>query len=560
MIIHTLQPNSTPVTGEPEPSGFSARFADSVNGDDANDGLTAATPFATLAAATAEELTSGTYLLLARGSRFREELTDLPTGVHVRSYGSGNRPIIDARDVAANAAFSKTVGQTNVYEIAWTHDFAPDGGKTAHRVWEEGSMMARAASLAACDAAPGSFFADAPTSGGPDTIYVHPANSLNPTTNGKEYAITKRTWAVQLYETYKQGHVTGLETIGNAYADGSLCIDGYVEDCVARDGRVHCAFILGEAVDCQALGIEAGTSGTMFVSYVAESQFGGPLNRNVLYRGCLADAGISSEIVVGYYVHTDGIRLLGTVEYRDCSAVGCSEAFSGIQAQKFVAYRCGYDDVKNAYSLYGGQGNWFLGGTGRVRSGFFTGGLVYLDSSAPDLTFIIHGCKVRALGSLNPLFVNVPLSTVLLERCTITMAGGTAWFARGDVTMRKCVEYGDLICASLGGNGNQIDAYDADYNCYWHTGISDGAFQKQYPTTAYVLTLAEWRTYLDGVALGAGTDDNSIAVDPQIPGWASLDFTINNPTVLALGAGAEVDEEDDPQLQAYWLANRVTEV
>lgn len=563
MIFHTLTADSTPVIGGPKPADFAAWFVDSVNGDDeANDGATAATPFATLARVAEETLTSSSYVLLARGSRFREELTGWTSGVKIRAYGHGARPIIDGRDPAPNASFAKTSGRTNVYEIAWTHDFGVDGGKSAHRVWEAGTMMTRAGSLAACDSTPGSFYAAAPTAGGPDTIYIHPADSSNPTTNGNPYAITKRRWAVQLYTAYKQAHLTSIETIGNAYADGSLCVDGYVEDCIARDGRIHNAFILGEAVNCQALACEAGVNSTMFVSYVDLNGFGGPLNRNVLYRGCVADAQSTMVSVSGFYAHTDGSRDFGTIEWRDCRVVGCDAGWGGLEAERFLCYRCTYDDVINAYSFYGSLSNHILGGSGNVRGGFNEGGLVYLNTTAPNLAFVIHGCKVYSPGSFGPAFVFAPFATLQMERCTITTgSGGLLKFMRGDITFRRnVVAYGNVVCTALGTADNQAESFDTDYNCYWLPSISDGAFQKLYPTQVNYDHLTDWRTYLTGVALGVGRDANSIAADPLIPGRASLDFTIGNATVLTMGAGAELDEEDDDELQAYWLTYRVTEV
>jgi hypothetical protein len=561
VIINTLTVDITPVIGGPKPIGFNAHFVDSVNGSDANDGATPVTAFGTLARAAQETLTASSYVLLARGSRFLEELTGWPGGVHVLAYGSGARPIIDGRDIAVNASFSKTVGQTNVYQIAWSHGFAADGGKSAHRVWEAGTMMPRAASIAACDATPGSFYAAEPTTSGPDTVYVHPEGSTNPATNGREYALTKRRWCVQLYTSYKQANVTGLETIGNSYADGSLVIDGYVEDCVARDGRIHNAFILGEAVNCQALGCETGINSAMYVSYM-DVGFGGPSNRNVLYRNCLADALSTVDQVDGFLVHTDGVRWFGTVEYRDCRSVGTSGGWNGVQAQKFVSYRCTYDNVINANGFYGTQGNFILGGTGRTRGGPVEGGLLYVNTVAPDLDYVIHGCKVLNTSGFGPVFFYAPFATALFERCTmVTDIGGSIKFMRGDVTMRKCVSaYGNILNTQLHYFTDPIDAYDVDYNCYWYPVSLDAFFQVLYPTPVYITSLVDWRAYLTGASLGAGKDANSIAQDPLIAGLATLDFTIGNPAVLALGAGAEPDEEDDPVLQAYWLANRVTEV
>ena len=97
-----LGPHGTYYRDSPRPSEL---YVDSLAGDDVNAG-TAAAPFRTLARAT-QALSSGTNVHLARGSRFREELTGWPVGVRVRAYGSGPLPIVDGRDVADG--FTKTV-------------------------------------------------------------------------------------------------------------------------------------------------------------------------------------------------------------------------------------------------------------------------------------------------------------------------------------------------------------------------------------------------------------------------------------------------------------------
>lgn len=537
---------------------YATIFVDSVAGDDAFDGLSPTTAFQTLDRAS-QDLKAGQFVMLKAGSLFREELANWPAGVYIRTYGGGDRPIIDAREIADNSDFSATVGQTNVYEISWSHDFDFDGGKSAHRVWENNVMMTRAANLAACDSTPGSFYAVAPTAGGPDLVYIHPAGSTDPTTNGRTYSLTKRRWAIQLYTSYKQANVTGLEAIGNSYADGSLCIDGYVEDCVARDGRVHNAFILGEAYNCKAYATEAGVNSTMFVTYKDASSFG-PDGRNTLFRNCLADAQATMTGVSGFYMHTDNVHFFGTIEYRDCRVVGCDAGWGGIQAAKVVTYRCTYEDVINAFGFVATD-NYILGGTGHARGGFFDGGLIYVNTGAP-VTYTVHGCKELQTSGFGPTFIYLTGGTCSIQRCTFTTdIGGIVRLFRGNVTFkRNVVAYGNVNCTQLHYFTDPIDFYDADYNCYWNPANMDGAFQALYPTPTNYNTLASWQTYLIGEALGPGTEANSIAQDPDIPGYLDLDFTIENATVLSMGIGAEVNEEDDPELQAYWLANRVTEV
>ena len=53
------------------------------------------------------------------------------------------------------------------------------------------------------------------------------------------------------------------------------------------------------------------------------------------------------------------------------------------------------------------------------------------------------------------------------------------------------------------------------------------------------------------MALGAGLEANSVTVDPLIADPTNLDFTRGNATLVLAGIGAEEDEEDDAELQAY---------
>jgi hypothetical protein len=359
---------------------------------------------------------------------------------------------------------------------------------------------------------------------------------------------------VQLYTSYNQAHVTGLETIGNSYADGSLVIDGYAEDCVARDGRTHNAFILGTAVNCQALGIEPGFA-TMFITYYdGTGSFGGPAERDIIYRGCVADAlGGDASLISAYFVHTnnDG-RIFGTVQFENCHAAGCRDGWGGSAGRVFLNYRCSYADITFAYSYQPVEDTVLLGGTGEL-SGVVNGKL--FATQAP-IRIIAHGLKCRAPGGgAGPIQVNHPGAIVSIDRCTVLApVGGANSYTRGNVTVRRSVFGGNnLVAAYLGGASAQIDAFNADANCYWTSNIAEAAFGKAFGGVAFFSTIATWRAYLDSVALGSDRDANSIAQDPLVGG----DFTIGNPAVLAMGAGAEVDEEDDPELQALWTQYRV---
>ena len=523
----------------------------SVTGNDLNSGQSVGAPFLTIAKAVSVAV-PGDTISLACGSRFREQITGLPVGIKIRAYGQGNRPIIDGRDIALNANFSKTGGFTNVYQISWTHSLVSTG-KCAHRAWENGAMMTRASSIANCDATPGSFYAATPTDGGPDLIYVHPTGSTNPITNGREYQLTRRRWCVQLYEAFSQADVIGIEAIGNGEADGAICTNGYVEDCVVRDGRIHNFFVLGTAVNCQALGIEFGF-GTLFVSYIDPGFGAGPAEPSVLYRGCYADAGANGILIEAYYAHSNGQgRVFGTIQWDNCYAANCRTGWGGSEAKFFLNYRCTYNAVATAYALGALTRVVVLGGTGRLAG---------VDSKAVSTGashHTVHGIKCQSTaGGAGPIQTNSQGFDILIDRCTFNCpAGGSIQYIRGNVTVRRTIVVGNnILNPFLGNAGGQVGSYLGDRNVYLATNVGDTASGKAFGGTVFYVTLADWRTYLTSVGF---QELLTIAANPQLGDPANGIFTIGNPQVLALGAGAAIDETTDPELMALYNQYKIPE-
>lgn len=532
-------------------------YVSSVSGNDANSGRTPGAPFETLSAAIAVA-TSIDTIYLSRGSTFLEELTGLPEGIHVRAYGSGARPIVDGRETADNGDFSKTAGQTNVYQISWAHAFAYDGGLGAHRVWEDGTMLARVASVAACDATAGTFYAGNPTTGGPDLVYVHPNGSTDPTTDGKEYKLTYRRWCVSLRDSDNHANVREVYAIGNAHNAGSLVVDGYLGDSVAVDGRVHNVFIRGTCEDVTALRCEIPISGsaTMFITH-QDGIAGGTDGRHTVYRRCVADLDqVSTAAITGFYVHSDNGVEWGTVQYEDCDVQGCLEGYSGIQADTFLYYRCTYTGVTYAHRAVGSTRSVILGGTGELSS--TVNGLFLSYNTGATVQLIAHGHKVYSPGGgIGPISVALAAGDVTITRNTIEAPSGlVGWLKSADACVfdRNIITGTNLQCVRIGTTTAQINDYQADENCYYRRPLGNAVFRDENGAVDYT-TIADWRTALAGLSFGPET--SSVVLDPQLTDPANGDFTVGNATVVALGAGAEVDETDDSELQAYWSLYRV---
>lgn len=527
-------------------------FVDAVAGNDANDGRSERTPFATLARLRQSPLETGDLIYLARGSLWREELTDLPIGVEVTAYGTHSaKPIIDGSDVAENASFRKTAGLAHVYEIAWTHDFGPDNGKTAHRVWENDFRLRRVQDLSACDAIPGSFYAEPPTEGGPDTIYVHASDSSDPSTNGFEYELTRRRWAVQLYEHTRHASVRSLHTRRNAHADGSLVVDGRVSDCLAEDGRVHNVFIRGTAEDTVAWKIEPPPhfgGATMFVSFEGNRDVD-----RVTYRRCTAIAdgpalgptgGTNAHLTLGFYGHTTRGWKFGTAVYEQCAASGVQQAFGFQNLDNALYYMCRSTDARVAISTLAEHTLAVLGGT--FKADMDNASVVRFDTDyGRPARIIIRGVRSIQQGRYTkPIWIDRADGRIEISRSTFITADGILWLANGAFVVNSNIFYGSNYVLRV---GSSVVDYRADENLYFNTrGIPTG-FQVD---TSNILGVPAWQST-------TGQDLSSLEADPLFvgePHMGEFGVAADSPA-RALSAGADYEGEGaDAVLQAYRTA------
>jgi hypothetical protein len=538
------------------PPALEGWFVDSVHGNDANDGRSESTPFATLAKLLHSPLKSGDVTYLARGSLWREELVGLPAGSVVKAYGSGDRPIIDGSDIAANTSFHKTAELTNVYEIAWTHSFAADGGKSAHRVWEDGVRLRRAQDLASCDATPGSFYADAPTDGGPDTVYVHPSDGSDIPTNSHVYELSRRRSAVQLYQYRNHAFVYSVHTRRNAYADGSLVVDGLVSDCLAEDGRTHNVFIRGTCEDTTAWKIEPPAvfgAATMFVSFEDKQNL-----PNVTYRRChaVADAeaigptgGRNSDLTIGFYGHTTGGAKFGTAVYEECSTSGAVLSFAFQNVTDALYYKC---SSSGGSIVAGGTPDRtlaILGGTFHDMVDGATLLKINQDGGAPAKV-IIRGVRyLEEGGHTMPIWINRGGGYIEITRSTFAqLGGGRFWFQKGNFVVKNNIFYGDNVVTQV---YSSDVSYLADDNLYFNTNPdSPDVLMFKIDEGDLIFGLPAWKTAI-------GQDTNSLFADPLFvgdPRIGEFDVEPNSPS-RAIAAGADYEtEENDAVLQSYRAA------
>lgn len=317
-------------------------FVDSVNGNDANNGLGPSSALQTLAAAKAAAIARGSPagIGLARGSHWRESLSlSGMAGACIDAVGSTSLPLpkIDCSDIAPNANFSLASGQTKTYQITWTHSVQNDIGKRKLRVWENGTRLKWVSSIANCEAEAGTFFVSNAAIANPATIYVHPTGDTDPASDGKLYEITAREQA--LTGAGATSDVRNLHTTRNAHHDGSYISAGYSYGVLASDGVVHNLWnaIGGVADHCVAYDCEPSTwrnlGATLFVSYVDLNGSG------ATYRNCWAfSPAPGGETHNGFYAHTGGgAGVLTKMSYEDCYYYGPSSAATAGNTLTFEA-------------------------------------------------------------------------------------------------------------------------------------------------------------------------------------------------------------------------------
>jgi hypothetical protein len=225
-------------------------YCDSVNGNDANNGLTAATAVKTVAQLlTLLGSSTNVGIGLACGSVWKEQLTiGAQNGIHIGAYGSGAQPLVDGSDVILTSAWSLAAGYANVYQASLPITGIMTSGSDFVNVYENGLNLVQVASEAACQALPGSYYVpNMDTS--PITLYIQPYGSGNPATDGNLYEYTNRGSCINL--SGNSCSVWYIATRRNRGNDGGLNVyglNGYFYQCSASDGGKHAAYMAAGGV------------------------------------------------------------------------------------------------------------------------------------------------------------------------------------------------------------------------------------------------------------------------------------------------------------------------
>lgn len=225
-------------------------WLDGVAGNDANDGLSVATPKKTFAAF--PPLVNGDKFYGARGTNMREMVDATGLVVTIGAYGIGPRPIANAFDVITGWVLVS--GTT--YSATWTPAYDPVT-KGSMLLLDLGKPILLVADLATCEATLGSSVIQSTTGAGSYTIFVNLSDGSNP---------NNRTIEVNIRETGVK--CAGSSTLFSWMTRGCVSDDGTtldyqtsqlgiietpsVDDWVATNGTRHDMLVCGGTVSNSA--------------------------------------------------------------------------------------------------------------------------------------------------------------------------------------------------------------------------------------------------------------------------------------------------------------------
>jgi hypothetical protein len=323
-------------------------YVDSVNGSDSNDGLTAATAFATIGAVQTAALAfgNGVRIGLAAGSHWRESLRMSAIRQCVISgYGNMNLglPRIDATNVYAGTWLS-SVDRADANTATYSASFVQPNNFMHMAVFENGTRLNYAASAALVNSTPGTFFVsatlggDGTTSAGTHVIFIHPRGSTNPNSDGKIYEVTAREVCIELASDGSLSENTTIRLV-HAHAAGGqiggIRVRGQalIDQCLTTDHVKHQAIIgWGEYRKCVSLRnmLDARTA-TIELEFFVDTAPG----RTALWNKCVvwSLATTLQNTVSAFSGHVGGAGTpWDSVECIDCHAQNCTTGFSTMLA------------------------------------------------------------------------------------------------------------------------------------------------------------------------------------------------------------------------------------
>jgi len=509
-------------------------FVDSVNGDDGNDGLTAATAKQTLSAIT---LADGLHIGLARGSSWRESIVNTTfNNVSICAYGTGAMPIIDCADVASAGGWTPHGSFAGIWQRTWTHD-ALTGQYIS--LWEDGERMYWVSSEANLDAASEGYYVATTGGGATSTVFYKPTGGADPSGSGIVVEIATRLYAIN--DNFTDGwKVVDIHTKRSLSLGGSLYLagsNGVIRRCLAEDGTSHNLFIgangLVEDTICWKADWPDRVNAAMFVAYTNDGR-----GYSATFRRCVAVGETAQAIYAkanalgydGFYAHTaGGVQYWDNLTFEDCSGKNLITVVSGTNCLEHNATRI---DAENSASLclFNAVNDTNLTDLRYIEGALGISASV-IETTAGDLTCTGHRVSHQSAMGKGAIY-SVSPTTVVTNGVIHRQSGGSGYAfgvqctaAVTSLTHTNNIYQGPADAGtqalSLSGTG----ALDSEDNVFW---ISTIDFTKN--VTSY-LDFASWQS-------GTGLDTNSVAEDPLLVDPANGDFNVEALSpAIALGAG-----------------------
>ena len=496
-------------------------YVDSVNGNDANDGRSVATAFATLGKAQTEAVSfgDGVRIGLVAGSDFNITSADFSSVDRLYISGVGDLasdglPLIRSDDAvgAWSDSTDRADGNTNVYsqDLAIVSTGMP-------LILEDGTPLQWVSSVAACQSSAGTFHVttgDLPV--GTYTFYVHPTGSGDPASNGKTYRHTKG--AAPMFGDYATLKFIkfGSQTGRNGVSGG---VGALIESCLfANTSAVHDAlFGSGTYRNCAGWhdfdDVREGSTALEF--YAVDGR-----GSSVEWDTCVYYAKGGSQAVNGFGGHTSSNSMLyDQATVNDCAIKNCHVDFRSL-ASALVSARtravegtinCQYQTTATIVDP------WFDNSTNLYHvitfggyPGTVEGARVYADTASAAIRDIANNTEVK-----RSVFVRRnpgSISSRVIDNSSVTgvLVKGNIF----DENTRGAFIYNARL--------SSLDS-ESDSNVYF------GNVRMNINGTLYI--------DLASLQAGTGTDANSVTTDPVLADPANGDFTASG--TLPAGCGLE---------------------
>ena len=247
-------------------------FIDPLNGNDASSG-SIKSPIQTFAQLNTLAPAAGSRIIIKNSAIIRELFAPTFSGtvdkpIIIIPYGD-DYARLSCCDLATS--WAKTGGQTNVYEITRA---IQANGNTGGLVLENKVRLSRLASIAAVDAAAGSFYHDG------TKYYIHTTGSDSPLSNGLPYEVGARNTGIDTPTTAQDLEFHGLDvygasgdntTYGNIECSGKRINFHNIESSLAiRHGLQYLSAEYCHTYDSKVTDIE-GIALSMFTTNAADS-------------------------------------------------------------------------------------------------------------------------------------------------------------------------------------------------------------------------------------------------------------------------------------------------